>query len=41
MLANKDFTSRAPVEIVAAEKNKLADMHEQIKKLELIKNGLR
>jgi valyl-tRNA synthetase len=41
MLANKNFTSRPPVEIVAAEKNKLADMHEQVKKLEIIKNGLR
>ena len=41
MLANKNFTSRAPVEIVEAEKNKLTDMYEQIKKLEVIKNGLR
>ena len=41
MLANKKFTERAPTEIVEAEKNKLVDMHEQIKKLEVIKNGLR
>ncbi|PIQ88071.1 MAG: valine--tRNA ligase [Candidatus Omnitrophica bacterium CG11_big_fil_rev_8_21_14_0_20_43_6] len=41
MLANKNFTSRAPLEIVEAEKNKLADLQEQIKKLEVIKNGLR
>jgi valyl-tRNA synthetase len=41
MLANKDFTVRAPEEIVEAEKNKLTDMHEQVKKLEAVKNGLR
>ncbi|MCX5669605.1 MAG: class I tRNA ligase family protein, partial [Candidatus Omnitrophica bacterium] len=41
MLANKNFSARAPQEIVEAEKNKLIDMHEQIKKLEVIKNGLR
>jgi len=41
MLANKNFTARAPEEIVEAEKSKLIDMHEQIKKLEVIKNGLR
>ncbi|MDD5130265.1 MAG: valine--tRNA ligase [Candidatus Omnitrophica bacterium] len=40
MLANKNFTSRAPEEIVETERNKLADMHEQVKKLEVIKNGL-
>ncbi|HPT38879.1 MAG TPA: valine--tRNA ligase [Candidatus Omnitrophota bacterium] len=41
MLANKNFISRAPKEIVETEKTKLTDMHEQIKKLEVIKNGLR
>jgi valyl-tRNA synthetase len=41
MLTNKNFTARAPQEIVEAEKNKLIDMQEQIKKLEVIKNGLR
>jgi len=41
MLANKSFTARAPKEIVETEKNKLTDMQEQIKKLEMIKNGLR
>jgi len=41
MLANKNFTGRAPEEIVETEKNKLTDMYEQIKKLEVIKNGLR
>ncbi|MBU4418863.1 MAG: valine--tRNA ligase [Candidatus Omnitrophica bacterium] len=41
MLANKNFTLRAPEEIVEAEKNKLIDMREQVKKLEAIKNGLR
>ena len=41
MLANKNFTARAPGEIVEAEKNKLIDMHEQVKKLKEIKNGLR
>ena len=41
MLKNKNFTSRAPAEIVEAEKNKLSDMREQVKKLEVIKNGLR
>jgi valyl-tRNA synthetase len=41
MLANKNFSSRAPKEIVEAEKNKLIEMHEQIKKLEVIKSGLR
>lgn len=41
MLANKNFSARAPKEIVEAEKNKLIDMCEQIKKLEVIKNGLR
>ena len=40
VLANKNFTARAPAEIVEAEKNKLIDMHEQVKKLEVIKNGL-
>ena len=40
MLANKKFTARAPKEIVEAEKDKLIDMQAQIKKLELIKNGL-
>jgi valyl-tRNA synthetase len=40
MLANKNFTARAPEEIVQTEKNKLADMREQVKKLEVIKNGL-
>ncbi|MFA6129746.1 MAG: valine--tRNA ligase [Candidatus Omnitrophota bacterium] len=41
MLANKNFLSRAPKEIIDAEKNKLKDMHEQAAKLEVIKNGLR
>jgi valyl-tRNA synthetase len=41
MLANKDFISRAPKEIVDSEKTKLMDMHEQVIKLEVIKNGLR
>jgi valyl-tRNA synthetase len=41
MLANKNFTARAPKEIVETEKNKLIDMQEQIKKLEVIRNGLR
>ena len=41
MLANKDFISRAPKEIVDSEKTKLKDMHEQVIKLEVIKNGLR
>jgi len=41
MLTNKNFSTRAPKEIVEAEKNKLIDMREQIKKLEVIKNGLR
>jgi len=41
MLANKNFSARAPQEIVQTEKNKLIDMYEQIKKLEVIVNGLR
>ncbi|TRZ95326.1 valine--tRNA ligase, partial [bacterium] len=41
MLANKNFAVRAPKEIVDNEKTKLTDMHEQIIKLEAIKNGLR
>ncbi len=41
MLANKNFTARAPAEIVEAEEAKLTDFREQIKKLEAIKNGLR
>ncbi|MEI6831165.1 MAG: valine--tRNA ligase [Candidatus Omnitrophota bacterium] len=41
MLANKDFLGRAPKEIVDTEKTKLNDMHQQIVKLEAIKNGLR
>lgn len=41
MLANKNFTARAPEEIVAEERNKLALLREQIIKLEAIKNGLR
>jgi valyl-tRNA synthetase len=41
MLANKNFSARAPKEIVEAEKDKLIDMQAQIKKLEVIKNGLR
>ncbi len=41
MLANKNFTGRAPKEIVDAEKTKLTDMQTQIIKLEAIKNGLR
>jgi valyl-tRNA synthetase len=40
MLANKNFTARAPKEIVETQKNKLLDLQEQIKKLEVIKNGL-
>ncbi len=41
MLKNKNFTARAPKEIVDAEKTKLTDMQAQISKLETIKNGLR
>jgi len=41
VLANKNFTGRAPKEIVEAEKNKIIDMQQQVKKLEVIKNGLR
>jgi len=41
MLANKNFLQRAPVEIVNAEKTKLLDMQQQVKKLEVIINGLR
>ena len=41
MLANKNFLSRAPKEIVDTEKDKLKDMHDQVIKLEVIKNGLR
>ena len=41
MLANKNFICRAPKEIIETEKIKLKDMHEQITKLEVIKNGLR
>jgi len=41
MLANKNFTQRAPAEIVAAERIKLNDFSAQIAKLEAIKNGLR
>ncbi len=41
MLANKDFIGRAPKEIIETEKGKLTDMHQQIKKLEEIINGLR
>ena len=41
VLANKDFLGRAPKEVIDTEKGKLKDMHEQIIKLEVIKNGLR
>ena len=41
MLANKNFLARAPKEIIDTEKVKLKDMHEQVSKLEVIKNGLR
>jgi len=41
MLANKNFLGRAPKEIIDTEKTKLKDMHEQVIKLEVIKNGLR
>ncbi len=41
MLANKNFTARAPKEIVDEERVKLVDMAEQVKKLEAIINGLR
>jgi len=41
MLENKNFTSRAPKEIVAAEKAKLVDLSGQLKKNEAIKNALR
>ncbi|MBU0547812.1 MAG: valine--tRNA ligase [Candidatus Omnitrophica bacterium] len=41
MLANKNFLSRAPKEIIDAERTKLKDMYEQVDKLEVIKNGLR
>ena len=40
MLANKNFTGRAPKEIVDAEKAKLTEMQAQMIKLEAIKNGL-
>ena len=36
MLTNKNFTVRAPEEIVAEEKNKLIALHGQLKKLEVI-----
>ena len=41
MLSNKNFSARAPKEIVQAEKDKIIDMQEQIKKLEVIQDGLR
>jgi len=41
MLANKNFLQRAPIEIVNTEKTKLLDMQQQVKKLEVIINGLR
>ncbi|MDP3142472.1 MAG: valine--tRNA ligase [Candidatus Omnitrophota bacterium] len=41
MLANKNFTQRAPREIVDGERAKLEDMRQQIAKLEVIINGLR
>ncbi|MDD5476965.1 MAG: valine--tRNA ligase [Candidatus Omnitrophica bacterium] len=41
MLSNKNFTGRAPKEIVEAEKAKLDEMRAQIAKLEVIINGLR
>ncbi len=41
MLSNKNFTQRAPKEIVEAEKTKLDDLRAQIAKLEVIINGLR
>jgi valyl-tRNA synthetase len=41
MLNNNNFISRAPKDIIETEKTKLKDMHEQVIKLEVIKNGLR
>ncbi|TAM41081.1 hypothetical protein EPN54_02150, partial [bacterium] len=41
MLANENFTRRAPKEIVEEERNKLNDLAAQLIKLEEIKNGLR
>ncbi len=41
MLSNKNFTNRAPAETIQGEKDKLVLMREQLKKLEVIKNGLR
>jgi valyl-tRNA synthetase len=40
-LENKNFTARAPKEIVEIEREKLKQMVEQLKKLEVIKNALR
>lgn len=40
LLVNKNFSARAPKEIVEAEKTKLEDLRQQIIKLEAIKNGL-
>ncbi|MDD5120325.1 MAG: valine--tRNA ligase [Candidatus Omnitrophica bacterium] len=41
MLGNKNFTARAPAEIVEAERVKLKEMQMQIVKLEAVRNGLR
>jgi valyl-tRNA synthetase len=39
-LANPDFLKRAPEEVVAKEKEKLAELTETLKKLQGVKNGL-
>jgi len=39
-LANPDFLKRAPAEVVAKEKEKLAELTETLKKLQGVKNGL-
>jgi valyl-tRNA synthetase len=39
-LANDNFIKKAPVEIVAGEKEKLKNLGETLKKLEAVKNGL-
>ncbi|MCK9571810.1 MAG: valine--tRNA ligase [Candidatus Omnitrophica bacterium] len=41
MLENKDFVGRAPKEIVNAERGKLTQMLNQLKKIEAIKDALR
>jgi valyl-tRNA synthetase len=41
ILGNKEFVKKAPEEIVEKEKTRLTELHEALKKLKAVKDGLR